>query len=86
MAAGTLPYKEYAMAKSSISIGVDDATGQPESAPEGPYITDEDDGSRPRQKRPKRAAPKRAEHESRQRSESDLDKDLASRRKGPAQP
>jgi hypothetical protein len=43
---------ENAMAKASISIGVDDATGQPDSAPQGPYITDRDDGSRPRSNRP----------------------------------
>jgi hypothetical protein len=43
---------ENAMAKASISIGVDDASGQPDSVPQGPYITDQDDGSRPRSNRP----------------------------------
>ena len=76
------------MAKSSISIGVDDATGQPETAPEGPYITDEDDGSRPRQ--PKRIPPRAAADDERSRAtprdDSESTKDLANRRKGPAQP
>ena len=64
------------MAKASISIGMDDATGQPADV-EGPYITDEDDGSRPRMKRPARTvAGKR--HEDR------TNKKLGSRRKGPA--
>jgi hypothetical protein len=34
------------MAKSSISIGDDTPTGEPENAPKGPYITDKDDGTR----------------------------------------
>jgi hypothetical protein len=34
------------MAKSSISIGDDTPTGEPENAPRGPYITDKDDGTR----------------------------------------
>jgi len=76
------------MAKASISIGIDDATGQPESAPAGPYITDEDDGSRPR--KPKRSggpggAADQATPASR-REKSGPNEDLASRRKGPAQP
>jgi hypothetical protein len=72
------------MAKASISVGVDDATGQPENAPPGPYITDEDDGSRPRRKRPADAPAKRPDTSAR--NDRDRDKDLASRRKGPAQP
>jgi hypothetical protein len=49
------------MAKSSISIGDDTPTGEPENAPRGPYITDKDDGTRdPRgQKPPQRQAHKR---------------------------
>jgi hypothetical protein len=43
---------ENAMAKASISIGVDDSTGQPDSAPQGPYVTDQDDGSGRRSTRP----------------------------------
>ncbi|MFL4981520.1 MAG: hypothetical protein ACJ8FV_23870 [Xanthobacteraceae bacterium] len=76
------------MAKSSISIGVDDATGQPASAPEGPYITDEDDGTRPRKPKRTRAAPGSDRNETRTPRERDpaMDKDLSSRRKGPAQP
>ena len=35
------------MGKARISVGVDDATGQPENAARGPYITAEDDGTRP---------------------------------------
>jgi hypothetical protein len=34
------------MAKSSISIGDDTPTGEPENGPRGPYITDKDDGTR----------------------------------------
>ena len=40
------------MSKSSISVGDDTPTGEPGNAPEGPYITDEDDGSRPRDRKP----------------------------------
>ncbi len=40
------------MAKSSISIGEDTPTGEPDNAPKGPYITDKDDGTR-NQKAPK---------------------------------
>ena len=71
------------MAKASISIGVDDATGQPAQSPRGPYITPDDDGSRPRQKRPSRAAPKRDRAPNR---DAGADADPASRRKGPSQP
>jgi hypothetical protein len=39
------------MPRGRISIGVDDATGQPDNAPRGPYITDDDNGSSPRPKR-----------------------------------
>ena len=81
------------MAKASISIGVNDATGQPASAPQGPYITDEDDGSRPRKKRPPRAAAKRdradvdtGRRRGGRRRDPARGEDLASRRKGPAQP
>jgi len=35
------------MAKPAISIGDDTPTGEPENAPEGPYITPDDDGSPP---------------------------------------
>ena len=75
------------MGKANISIGVDDATGQPETAPEGPYITDEDDGSRPRRR--KRAERPTGTDEADARpshGDSVTPKDLASRRKGPAQP
>jgi hypothetical protein len=74
------------MGKASISIGVDDATGQPESAPVGPYITDRDDGSpRPKKKSATRGRARETSgpaqpHRSRRASE-----DLASRRKGPTQ-
>jgi len=68
------------MAKASISIGIDDATGQPAGAPQGPYITDQDDGSRPHKRKAPHAAP------SRKRQNPERDSDLASRRKGPAQP
>ena len=76
------------MAKASISIGVDDATGQPESAPAGPYITDEDDGSRPRNPKRSRAAAGANDETSRtsDRNKPAPSEDLASRRKGPAQP
>ena len=49
------------MAKSSISIGDDTPTGEPENAPKGPYITDKDDGTRgaPGPKRPQRKAQSR---------------------------
>jgi hypothetical protein len=71
------------MAKARISVGVDDATGQPANAPEGPYITDEDDGSRPRRQAPSRR--KGAPRGSADNAPGGAD-DLASRRKGPAQP
>jgi hypothetical protein len=70
------------MAKTSISIGLDDETGQPPNAPEGPYTTDRTDDSRKR--KPPRGAP---EHTSTQGpAHPGGDEDLASRRKGPAQP
>jgi hypothetical protein len=49
------------MAKSSISIGDDTPTGEPENAPRGPYITDKDDGTRDTkgQKPSQRNAPNR---------------------------
>ena len=34
------------MAKGQVSIGDDTPTGEPENGPEGPYITDKDDGTR----------------------------------------
>jgi len=74
------------MAKPSISIGTDDATGQPASAPEGPYITDEDDGTRPRKPRRNRAAVGSDRNKSHGSRGREMDEDLASRRKGPAQP
>ncbi len=61
------------MGKASISIGVDDATGQPHSAPEGPYITDRDDDAtrkrpaprkRPRERAASAQKPHNAPHES----------------------
>ena len=70
------------MAKARISVGVDDATGQPANAPEGPYITDDDDGSRPRRKAPRKARPASADNA----ADSGGGDDLAFRRKGPAQP
>jgi hypothetical protein len=33
------------MGKGQLSIGDDTPTGEPENAPRGPYITDEDDGT-----------------------------------------
>jgi hypothetical protein len=77
------------MAKPSISIGVDDATGQPASAPEGPYITDQDDGSRRRKRAParrRRRGNRNDAAEADQRPGGADAGDLASRRKGPAQP
>jgi hypothetical protein len=74
------------MAKASISIGVNDATGQPSNGPRGPYITDEDDGSRPRRKRQADTASKRTNQQPAAARDHDPDHDLASRRKGPAQP
>jgi hypothetical protein len=76
------------MAKPSISIGVDDATGRPANAPEGPYITDEDDGTRPRKPKRSRADPGPARDKSRDPRGHDppTDKDFAGRRKGPTQP
>jgi hypothetical protein len=68
------------MAKARISIGVDDATGQPENAPAGPYITDDDDGSRPRRKTPPRFRSGSGD------KGTAREKDLTPPRKGPAQP
>jgi len=68
------------MARPSISIGVDDATGQPENAPDGPYVTPQDeDARRRRPRRPSRGLRERRDAAAHQ-------GDLASRRKGPAQP
>lgn len=39
------------MGKAAISIGDDTPTGEPGNAPEGPYITAADDGTRPRKSR-----------------------------------
>jgi hypothetical protein len=66
------------MAKASISIGVDNATGQPASAPEGPYITDEDDGTRPRKRERRRVAagPDRNKRRDRRGRDPEMDKDL----------
>jgi hypothetical protein len=75
------------MAKTSISIGLDDETGQPPNAPEGPYTTDRADDSRKR--RPPRGAPARnapAGASTQAPSRPADDEDLATRRKGPAQP
>ena len=69
------------MGKASISIGIDDATGQPPSAPEGPYITDRDDGSRKRHPAPRRERPASTEH-----PPSAPRRDLAGQRKGAVQP
>jgi hypothetical protein len=77
------------MAKPSISIGVDDATGQPESAPEGPYITDQDDGSRPRKRRPARRGRDHridAAGADQRHGGAHSAGNLSSRRKAPAQP
>jgi hypothetical protein len=73
------------MPRGRLSIGVDDATGQPANAPRGPYITDEDDGTSPRRTRaaPNDAGAKAAAARAKRASR---DKDLASRRKGPARP
>ena len=48
------------MGKASISIGVDDATGQPQSAPEGPYITDRDDDATRKRPAPRERPRERA--------------------------
>jgi hypothetical protein len=76
------------MAKPSISIGVDDATGQPAGVPEGPYITDEDDGTRPRKPKRRRTVtdPERNKAPDSAGRDPVMDEDLANRRKGPAQP
>jgi hypothetical protein len=75
------------MAKASISIGVDDATGQPANAPEGPYITDADDGSARHRKRSTRANERQTNEPARPRHRHpDRPPDLASRRKVPARP
>jgi hypothetical protein len=71
------------MTKASRSIGLDDAGGLPPGTPEGPYVTDRTDDSRQRKGRSERAQPLppgppgASPHEG---------PDLASRRKGPAQP
>jgi hypothetical protein len=71
------------MVKPSRSIGVDDPTGQPNSAPDGPYITDRTDDSR--QRKPWRnpgagLLPNKA----RPQPHRDRPADLAGARKGPA--
>ena len=71
------------MAKPSISIGVDDATLQPDNAPDGPYTTAQDEDARRR--RPRRPQPGAARQDTRT-SQVVEQGDLASRRKGPAQP
>jgi hypothetical protein len=40
------------MGNTNISVGDDTPSGEPGNAPEGPYITDEDDGSRLRKDKP----------------------------------
>ena len=74
------------MPKGRISIGVDDATGQPANAPRGPYITDEDDGTTPRRKQRTQGDVKRARRAKDGSPSSPGVKDLAPRRKGPARP
>jgi hypothetical protein len=75
------------MAKTSISIGLDDETGQPPSAPEGPYTTDRTEDSRKRPApRGTRARNAPAGGSTPAPSRPADDEDLASRRKGPAQP
>jgi len=73
------------MGKANISIGLDNAMGEPDSAPPGPYITDEDDGSQPTtSQRPGQGARRRRSRAPARTRRSDAD--LARRRKGPAQP
>jgi len=77
--------EEDAMPRGRISIGVDDATGQPDNAPRGPYITDKDDGSvRPRRRPHDQGAGRQSAPTAKRASRGA--KDLASRRKRPAQP
>ena len=64
------------MAKPSIRVGVGVGTGQPANGPKGPYITADDDGTRPQN--PSSSAPEarpqqseRGDHDARQRSETD---------------
>jgi hypothetical protein len=74
------------MVKPSISIGVDDATGQPASAPAGPYITDEDDGSRPRKRASARQRRRGNRVQAEEPNQHPAEADLGSRRRGPTQP
>jgi hypothetical protein len=69
------------MGKASISIGVDEATGQPRSAPEGPYTTDRDDDAT--RKRPARRERPSERAASTQKPHSAPHGGLAGRRKGP---
>jgi hypothetical protein len=73
------------MPRGRISIGVDDATGQPATAPRGPYITDEDDGTAPRRK-PRAPAAGGAKHSPPTTKRASGGKNPTSRRKGPARP
>jgi hypothetical protein len=68
------------MGKASIGIGVDDATGQPQSGPEGPYITDRDDDARRKRPAPRERPRERAA--SAQKRHSVPREGLAGRRKG----
>jgi hypothetical protein len=70
------------MAKSSRSIGLDDAGGRPRDTPDGPYTTDRADDSR-RRRRPAADGQASLGEGPPQRHRP---RDLASRRKGPAQP
>ena len=68
------------MPRGRLSIGVDDATGQPANAPRGPYITDKDDGTAPRTRAPSNDAGAKAEASRTKRTSRR--EDLSSRRKG----
>jgi hypothetical protein len=68
------------MGNARTSIGVDNATGEPANAPEGPYITEVDDArERPRRDREDPAPSKQPQSDG-------PAKPLSDRRKGPAQP
>jgi hypothetical protein len=54
------------MGNGQLSIGDDTATGEPENGPKGPYITDKDDGSRRKDRKP---LPSRTETEITRKSE-----------------
>lgn len=49
------------MGKGQVSVGDDTATGEPANGPKGPYITDDDDGTRPDNR--KKPLPSRTETE-----------------------